>query len=86
MFEQFLISENILLKFIQEFRMDTTNFIHAEQWIERRGRYSPDIAVYFAFDWENTQDGYDYWENIALKWKLFMQEHNIETNRRVYHG
>ena len=46
--------------------------------------YNPENIIAFAFPWACTAKGYDYWSELAIKWKAFYRQENIKKYKLVY--
>ena len=46
--------------------------------------YDPENIIAFAFPWEYTDKGYDYWSELSIKWKAFYRQENIKKYKLVY--
>ena len=65
LFLYFLNAENIRIKFFI-CRNERTDF----DWVYQNfHKCEPSEYIHSAFYWEDTIDGYDYWQNIDYKWK-----------------
>jgi hypothetical protein len=85
MFEKFLIEHDLLDRFRSAFcnQAVRNNWYGVDEWIRHRGKYSQAIAVSFAFSWEDTKLGHDFWEDVNNKWFDFLAINNIESNRKI---
>ena len=46
--------------------------------------YNSENIIAFAFSWECTAKGYDYWSELSIKWKAFYRQENIKKYKLVY--
>ena len=80
-FADFLGEQLVTSKFMRNYL--EYNGTSAVKWITERTDYSPIIAVKFAFDWYDTFEGWDFWNDIHKKWIEYMKDNNIPYNRSV---
>ena len=62
---EFLEKEGVLEKFIE----NVINYCIQYGYNERRVN-----SIMSAFFWDDTKQGYYYWENIDSKWRLYLKQ------------
>ena len=81
-FHKFLKTENILEKYIKHFtKRKSINWrigyeqktTFEEYFKERMEKKIPNL-IRFAFEWEDTEDGHCFWEDMNDKWEKKYQE------------
>ena len=81
-FHKFLKIENILEKYIKHFTKSQSivwrngyeqKTTFEEYFKERMEKKTPSL-IRFAFEWEDTEDGYGFWEDMNYKWEQKFQE------------
>lgn len=73
-FEKFLHDKNIFDSFFENYKNQYLNF-HIDIFDEVIDVYD---YFYFAFDWEYTDEGDDFWLNINDEWYDYCNDNNLD--------
>ena len=57
---------------------------HTSSSILKLYNSDPENVIAFAFQWACTAKGYDYWNELSIKWKAFYRQENIKKYKLVY--
>lgn len=70
-FIKFLEDNNARENFERNFENFERNFENSEQHVEKYkemvGEY-PKLALLYAFRWQTTREGFDYWDELNANW------------------
>jgi len=80
-FEEFLIKKNILNKFIEYFYKNKTfNKKILVNYIDNCLKID---YIEYAFDWDRTPEGFDYWDKINDEWMEYFRKYILKKNKII---
>lgn len=82
MFFGFLKDEGVYRKYIRNLIRESGLYSIAKLK-EYTYFYSEAVFISYAFDWDETDEGGDFWNNVNYKWMYEMIKHmgNVPSNR-----